>query len=107
MPTPRPMSVASVGENVAMSITCARRPVSARPQPSASTAVNSGSSVAPSEPKAIASTTAAGGGKQRHHRRPQRAVGNREHEGGGEEADELARTAALLLSRLLDAAAAQ
>ena len=51
--------MASVGENVAMSITCASRPVRLSPQPSASTAVNSGSSVAHSEPNAIASTTAA------------------------------------------------
>ena len=42
-----------------MSITCASRPVRLRPHPSASTAVKSGSSVAHSEPKAIASTTAA------------------------------------------------
>ena len=59
MPTPRPMRVASVGENVAMSIACASRPVRLRPQPSASTAVNSGSSVAHREPNAIASTNAA------------------------------------------------
>ena len=59
MPTPRPISVASVGENVAMSITWASRPVRLSPQPSASTAVSSGSSVAHSEPKAIASTIAA------------------------------------------------
>ena len=51
--------MASVGANVAMSNTCASRPFRLSPHPSASTAVNSGSSVAHSEPKAIASTTAA------------------------------------------------
>ena len=56
MPTPRPISVASVGENVAMLMAWASRPVRPRPQPSASTAVKSGSSVAHSEPKASAST---------------------------------------------------
>ncbi len=59
MPTPRPIRVASVGEKVAMSMTCASRPVRLRPQPRARTAVKSGSSVAHSEPKAIASTNAA------------------------------------------------
>src|SRR3954468_15209514 len=42
-----------------MPITCASSPVRLSPQPRASTAVNSGSSVAHSEPKAIARTTAA------------------------------------------------
>ena len=42
-----------------MSITCASSPVRLSPQPSASTAVNSGSSVAHSDPNAIASTKAA------------------------------------------------
>ena len=51
--------MASIGANVAMSIAWASRPVRLRPQPSASTAVNSGSSVAHSEPNAIASTIAA------------------------------------------------
>ena len=59
MPTPRPMSVARIGANVAMLMACASRPIRLRPQPSASAAVNSGSSVAHSEPKAIASTIAA------------------------------------------------
>ena len=51
--------MASVGANVAMSIAWASRPMRLRPHPSASTAVISGSSVAHSEPNAIASTTAA------------------------------------------------
>ena len=84
MPTPRPISVASVGANVAMSITCASRPVRLSPQPSASTAR-----------------------EQRQQRRPQRAEGDREHDRGGDEADELARPAARLLRGLLDPAAAE
>ena len=59
MPTPRPMSVARVGEKVAMLIAWASRPVMLSPHPRASTAVKSGSSVAHSEPNAIASTNAA------------------------------------------------
>ena len=51
--------MASVGAKVAMLIAWASRPVMLSPQPSASTAVNSGSSVAHSEPNAIASTNAA------------------------------------------------
>ena len=48
-----------MGANVAMSIAWASRPVRLRPHPSASTALISGSSVAHSEPNAIASTIAA------------------------------------------------
>src|SRR3954454_13204944 len=84
MPTPSPISVASVGENVAMSITCASSPVIVSPQPSESTAVNSGSSVAQREAKAIANPTAR-----------------------GDKADELARPATRLLGGLLDPGAAE
>ncbi len=59
MPTPRPISVASCGEKVAMVNRCASRPLSASAEPSEMIAVPSGSSVANSEPNASARTIAA------------------------------------------------
>ncbi len=64
MPTPRPISVASCGEKVAMSSTCASRPVAISAQPSDSAAVS-----------------------ERQDHREQRAEGEEEHDRGGEEAD--------------------
>ena len=52
MPTPSPISAASVGEMFASEITCEVRPIVSRPLPTATTAPISGSAIAPSEPKA-------------------------------------------------------
>ena len=51
--------MARIGAKVAILIACAIRPMRLMPTPSAIAAVNSGSTVAHSEPNAIASTIAA------------------------------------------------
>ena len=52
MPTPRPISDASVGETEAVLITCDHRPTAEEAQPSATTAVTSGSAMAGKDPNA-------------------------------------------------------
>ena len=79
MPTPRPIRVASVGENV-----------------------GDVDDVRQQAGEAEADAEREHRGEQRQQRRPQRAEGDREHDGGGDEADELARPAARLLGGLLD-----
>ena len=59
MPTPSPMSVATVGPLEGIVSTCETRPIAIRPETNAATAIIRGRSMANSEPKAMKSTTAA------------------------------------------------